>query len=605
MWHTSLSRCRDPGSQRPTHTRQRTPLRRAPCRLLVEQLEGRTVPSTVTTPLDVVDPNDGVLSLREAIQDANTTPGADMISFAPQVRGMITLDRNLGQLNITDALTIDGPGANRLAVSGGDATRVFDISPGAKVTISGMTITRGLADGHAPVLPSTGGGILNFGELTLSHVVVSDNRAIGDINANPLGRGPGNAAGGGVYNGGTLTVEDHSIFTRNQVLGKGPDNLTSTSTRFPGVAGGGGLANEGVATVTDSQFTSNLAQGGNFWQGPIFAGIGGGGAIASLGFVHAQLVVSGSNFTNNRAIGGDYNLSGRLPGYGIGGAIFNNRFGNGAADLNVSDSTFDHNQAIGGNFNQGAPGGSLPVPNIGNAGGIFINNGTAVTISGSTFEHNQAIGGQGLDNNGGEGHGGGIGVAFPGTIVTVTDCRVEHNMAIGGQAGPGGTGGNGRGGGISNNLGARLTVTDNSIIDHNQALGGSADTSGPASKGGIALGGGLDNDALSMVNVTASTISYNLAIGAAGANGGNGGDGLGGGFYNAGTANLTESTFTHNLAIGGEAGSGGATGLGEGGGLYLAPGGTARLDSFTQFHVTDNHASTSDDDIFGTFTPYP
>jgi hypothetical protein len=45
--------------------------------------------------------------------------------------------------------------------------------------------------------------------------------------------------------------------------------------------------------------------------------------------------------------------------------------------------------------------------------------------------------------------------------------------------------------------------------------------------------------------------------------------------------------------------------VGQGGGLYLAPGGTACLDIFTQSHVTGNHASTSEDDIFGTFTTCP
>jgi hypothetical protein len=260
------------------------------------------------------------------------------------------------------------------------------------VTIEGLTITHGKADGSAPGIPSYGGGILNFGNLTLREVVVSDNQAVGDANKNPLGRGPGNAFGGGVYNGftidpdgmvhlGNLTVEDHSIFTRNQALG--PDNPTSTVTnaRFPGSALGGGLANEGVATVRgDSQFTSNLAQGGNSWHGVFnggFAGVGGGGAIASVGIsVHAQLEVgsleevSGSSFSDNQAVGGNGNSSASLPGFGIGGAIVSHRFQNGA-DLTVSDSTFDHNQAIGGNNNQLTSANPGFPPNIADGGGIL------------------------------------------------------------------------------------------------------------------------------------------------------------------------------------------------------------------------------------------
>ena len=48
---------------------------------MLECLEGRAVPATftVTATLDMVDPNDGRLSLRDAINRANTNPGADTI----------------------------------------------------------------------------------------------------------------------------------------------------------------------------------------------------------------------------------------------------------------------------------------------------------------------------------------------------------------------------------------------------------------------------------------------------------------------------------------------------------------------------------------------
>jgi CSLREA domain-containing protein len=570
-------------------------------------LEDRTVlsPLLVTTAADEVNPNDGVLSLREAIAQANTdasnpiNPQSDTIVFAASLgRATITLDPTLGQLELsgvppsgTSATeTINGRGL--ITVSGNDVTRVFQVDAGVTGMFEGLAITHGKADGNAPGIASYGGGILNFGNLTLSEVVVSDNQAIGDKNANPSGRGPGFAAGGGVYNQGNLTVEDNSIFTRNQALGNGPDNPTSTNTRFPGTAIGGGIDNEGVATVKDSQFTSNLAQGGNSWQGVLsggFAGVGGGGAIASVGIsFHAELVVSVSSFSGNQAIGGDNNSSASLPGFGVGGAIFSHRFSKGA-DLNISGSTFDHNQAIGGNGNTRTSTTGFP-PNIADGGGIFID-GTLdlpVMISGSTFDHNQAIGGQGPepDGNGGLGQGGGIAIGFARTIVILRHCTVEHNQAIGGQAGPGGTGGEAHGGGIFNHAGAKLTVEDNSIIDHNQALGGNADTSGPASNGGSGQGGGVWNELGTTINVTASSISYNLAIGASGSNGGNGGDGLGGGFYNAGTATVTDSSITHNHAIGGDGGNGGD---GLGGGLYNA--GTANLiDSIIAF----NHASGGD-----------
>src|SRR5262245_26073651 len=94
-------------------------------RLVLELLEGRELPSTFT----VANLNDaGPGSLRQAILDANAMTGHDVIDFAPQLRGTIALTR--GQLSITDGVTLDGPGDERIAVSGNDASRVFQIASG-------------------------------------------------------------------------------------------------------------------------------------------------------------------------------------------------------------------------------------------------------------------------------------------------------------------------------------------------------------------------------------------------------------------------------------------------------------------------------------------
>jgi hypothetical protein len=506
----------------------------------LEALEDRTVPSTLTVTSAADDGCAG--TLRAVIAAAQS---GDTITFARSLRGQ-TITLTGGELAITKSLDIDGLGPHRLTIGGNDASRVFDVSAGVTVTIAGMTITDGLANGSSPVLASTGGGILNFGSLTLCNDILSNNQAIGDPSTSPTGR-PGGAQGGGVANLGTadLTVFN-SAFTGNQALGA--DGSSGTSA---GNAEGGAIDNFATASVTDSRFTSNVAQAGSEESGTLDA-TGTGGGIHNIG----SLSVTGSTFSHNQAIGGNDSSGARRPGLGAGGAIISGGPA-GPATLVVSASTFDHNQAIGGNGNQG--GGSTG-PNDAFGGAIHLAGGTAA-ISSCKIDHNAAIAGAGgAGQNGGLAFGGAIdaGNSFGhGMIATVSDCTIAHNAAIGGQGGPGGNGGDGWGGGLADVLGATLTVND-------------------------------------------STVNHNRAIGGEGGNGGNGGNGLGGGIYEdaVSTLTLTGDRVRHNRAIGSDAGDSGSDGQGVGGGLYLAPGGVACADLLTV--ITHNHASTGYDDVFGT-----
>src|SRR5262249_53457545 len=105
----------------------------------LEILESRTVPTTFAV-LNNLDSGAG--SLRQAVLDANANPGPDVIAFAKAVH-QITLTG--GELMITDSLNIQGPGANKLAVSGNDASRIFHIGAGATVTLAGLTMSHGHA----------------------------------------------------------------------------------------------------------------------------------------------------------------------------------------------------------------------------------------------------------------------------------------------------------------------------------------------------------------------------------------------------------------------------------------------------------------------------
>jgi hypothetical protein len=72
------------------------------------------------------------------------------------VAGTITLTS--GELDITDSVDLQGPGAGIVTVNGKNASRVF-VLVSANATISGLTITGGSA--------SQGGGIYNASGLQL------------------------------------------------------------------------------------------------------------------------------------------------------------------------------------------------------------------------------------------------------------------------------------------------------------------------------------------------------------------------------------------------------------------------------------------------------
>lgn len=120
----------------------------------LEMLEDRTLPSVFLVQ-NLSDAGPG--SLRAAISAANANPGADEIDFAPGLGGTIHLAS--GSLSITDTVTIDGPGASKLAVSGDDTHRVLDISGGASAAIQGLAIVHGSADQGAGIFNESGSSL--------------------------------------------------------------------------------------------------------------------------------------------------------------------------------------------------------------------------------------------------------------------------------------------------------------------------------------------------------------------------------------------------------------------------------------------------------------
>ncbi len=235
---------------RVARSRRRAPARVFP-RLGVEILEDRTLMSVIT----VMNLNDsGPGSLRDAIGAA---ANGDTINFASNVRGTIPLQN---VLLILHDITITGPGAGLLTLSGSNSVAVFGIDAGNTVGISGLTIANARSVSGAI-------DINNNSHVTLANDVISQN--------------VGTVAAGGINNLATLIL-DHSVVANNHGLDGGGvldgDNasltvLNSTVANNQADHTGGGIC----LTPNAALRLTNVTVAGNQ------AGNSGGGVFISDG----------------------------------------------------------------------------------------------------------------------------------------------------------------------------------------------------------------------------------------------------------------------------------------------------------------------------------
>src|SRR5262249_4359056 len=168
---------------------------------------------------------------------SSANPG-DTVVFAANVTGTITLTS--GPLNVNQNLTIQGPGANVLAVSGNNASKVFIIAASVTVSISGLTIQNGTG-----TLPA-GSGIENSGNLTLIDAAVVNNGVVG-------------AAGGGIFNNGSAQLTMDRVLVANN---KADANHA------------GGLELGNPATLTNVTFFGNQGGFGAIFDADFISGAG-------------------------------------------------------------------------------------------------------------------------------------------------------------------------------------------------------------------------------------------------------------------------------------------------------------------------------------------
>ncbi|TNE67574.1 MAG: hypothetical protein EP335_01335 [Alphaproteobacteria bacterium] len=185
----------------------------------------------VTTADDVVDANDGVLSLREAVALANNTDGADTILFDNSLAGQ-TITLTVGQLTLNESVTIDGDvdGDDKadITISGDDTYRIFGVNTDGTVTLNSLTVEGGYHSASAGAIYSALGATININDSTFeanyaTHFggVLAMSTGVLNITNSLFSGNSADDSGGAIYTNGVEVNITSSTFTRNQSDGNG------------------------------------------------------------------------------------------------------------------------------------------------------------------------------------------------------------------------------------------------------------------------------------------------------------------------------------------------------------------------------------------------
>ena len=246
-------------------------------------------PLIVTTLDDVINTEDELVSLREAILAAEN---GEVITFAEDlVDGTITLDTELGELAISKSITIDASAlcnpstlAPRLTVDAhaatGESRRVFTVTGTEDipltVLIKGLAITGGRAESDAEGTESSqadGGGIrATYVDLTLDRCLVTRNVVRSTaISGDAFATGGGVSLAEGLLTLVNTTVTSNTLFAYSdtgsaETLGGGIHAVgevtitKSTISNHYASAGGGIYLESGSLSLTESDVTNNTCR---------------------------------------------------------------------------------------------------------------------------------------------------------------------------------------------------------------------------------------------------------------------------------------------------------------------------------------------------------
>ncbi|EMI28449.1 choice-of-anchor Q domain-containing protein [Rhodopirellula europaea] len=435
--------------------------------LRCESLEARRVLTSylVDTVADEIA-DDGFVSLREAIQAANTNSAVgdaaageaggittDTIRFDSSLAdAVITL--NGSELEITDALRITLGEANSVTIDADGASRVVRVADGAgEVSIRDLTLTGGVAE--------VGGGLLIEG---INRVLLNDVSVIG----NEATGAAGTQGGGGIFNvASTLTIRGGSI----------SDNVASGASG----SGGGLFSAAGDVVIRDTNIQSNTANraGGGIEMGIgtlLLSDVNLGGISRDLGNVAGPGGTVTEGGTGAPGNGGGLHVTGdggaTLSSITVTGGLVGNNIaateGGGLWNQSGVTMSVSGDARITGNRANGAS-------NTQGGGGIF-NNGGTLTVTSVEVSNNATLGVA----------GGGGGIATSGGFVSIDNALIAGNFAAGAS---------GSGGGLLAIGDAQLNVVDSEISGNVASrAGGGIEIATSASSG----------NALTLLNVALS-----------------------------------------------------------------------------------------------------
>jgi len=255
-------------------------------RLRFEAFEDRRLLAVlmVNSDLDNVIAGDGLVTLREAVNAANTNTttdlghtgaGNDTIQFAPELANH-TIVLGGSQLYVSGNLTLTGLGVQSLTIDANAQSRAFEIETGVTASITDLTIRNGL-------VPSAerGGAIWNKGTLTLRRTQLLNNiggYGGGVFNANSLtviestlDHNQGTVQGGAIRNESFLSLQRSTVTNNTSAAGGGIANyqgnlqITLSTISYNRGGSGGGVFNgsDGQATITNSTVAFNLGDMNN------------------------------------------------------------------------------------------------------------------------------------------------------------------------------------------------------------------------------------------------------------------------------------------------------------------------------------------------------